>query len=416
MNPSPVTTALLIDASLFKSLEIAKQIDKYTCAICNTICREAVESSCGHLFCQVCIEKWLEKKAECGMCRAPILPSKGGKRKWELHPALFVRRQIAALELNCCHKECTWSGQLGLNQEGLDNHLQHFCEFHPRPCPFDEDHPHLTRSRQYEHEQECQCRPIQCHLCDKTIQFKELGHHLVTACPQVLIPCPMECQRHLTRGLLATHLKDECPNQDIPCVFTHFGCQYTCVRKLMVQHELEAIKQHHALLLVNTSIKINESLDAEYKNAIAPGIVAVNSISYRLVPRLRSFSFYQRVDWWLHVEPGDLVRYKNDYVILVMAREPERLYALRLPLHSGCHDDVSKLWLYLTEMGHFATNPLSLLGHHWYPTLATISKWDLVPDATHVQYLVPPSDFEHLWRSVVDLDSSEESDLEEEVQ
>ena len=61
------TTTLLIEPSLFKNVEIAKQIDDYTCAICNTLCRDAVESSCAHLFCEVCIEKWLEKKA-CAEC------------------------------------------------------------------------------------------------------------------------------------------------------------------------------------------------------------------------------------------------------------------------------------------------------------------------------------------------------------
>ena len=280
---------------------------------------------------------------------------------------------------------------------------------------------------QLEHEKECDARPIECSMCSETVKFRDAKDHLVTSCPKVVIPCPNSCNEHLTRGLLANHLKDDCPNQEIPCVFARFGCPNVSARKLLAQHELDAIKDHHALL--TNSMKQHQQVhESDYKNAIPPGIFSINLFAYRLIPRMRPSTFYTQ-NWTSHLEAGDLVRYKGDYALVVLAREivPEmkgsiegsvippthRLYTLKLPLHSGCSEDVARCWISQPDLA-FCTTPFSLLTNPWYPTLMSISKWDLIRDTTFPQYLVPSHEFDRVWITTLDLDEpEEESEIEE---
>lgn len=48
------------------------------CPICQDLFRDACETTCGHAFCEYCINKWLEKKHTCPVCNknpSPVHPS-----------------------------------------------------------------------------------------------------------------------------------------------------------------------------------------------------------------------------------------------------------------------------------------------------------------------------------------------------
>lgn len=51
----------------------------FSCAIClETASGSPVVTVCGHLFCWACLEKWLDRIAECPVCRRPIDRTQAG--------------------------------------------------------------------------------------------------------------------------------------------------------------------------------------------------------------------------------------------------------------------------------------------------------------------------------------------------
>lgn len=84
-----------------------------SCAVCKKIPRPEPECSpCGHMFCKLCSEQWLQVASACPICREPLLSN-------ELHkPKGNVKYLYESLTLNC-HNECGYTGGIGsvLNHE-----------------------------------------------------------------------------------------------------------------------------------------------------------------------------------------------------------------------------------------------------------------------------------------------------------
>jgi tetratricopeptide (TPR) repeat protein len=52
--------------------------DAISCPICTDILHKALETHCGHAFCELCIRKWLDTHTTCPMCKKnphPVHPS-----------------------------------------------------------------------------------------------------------------------------------------------------------------------------------------------------------------------------------------------------------------------------------------------------------------------------------------------------
>lgn len=58
-----------------------KQMQKETgssanCQLCSEPRSSATSTICGHIFCWICIHKWLQQRSECPICRTPTDPSR----------------------------------------------------------------------------------------------------------------------------------------------------------------------------------------------------------------------------------------------------------------------------------------------------------------------------------------------------
>ncbi|XP_053384338.1 uncharacterized protein LOC123563068 isoform X2 [Mercenaria mercenaria] len=83
---------------------------KYVCTVCLLVMKHAVQTSCGHRFCEACICRVAN---ESGMCKCPV------DNTWfdlycDLFPDVAFQREILSLKVKCKHhhKGCTWTGEL----------------------------------------------------------------------------------------------------------------------------------------------------------------------------------------------------------------------------------------------------------------------------------------------------------------
>lgn len=62
--------------------------DILTCPICMEYLKRPCETSCGHAFCEYCLNKWLERSDKCPSCRKNALPA---------HPSFTLRDLVKVL-------------------------------------------------------------------------------------------------------------------------------------------------------------------------------------------------------------------------------------------------------------------------------------------------------------------------------
>ena len=69
-------TNALNDGNLTIPKNITKETEETDCSICSeTICEDACEVSCGHIFHSKCISQWIGKKKTCPNCRQDLKPN-----------------------------------------------------------------------------------------------------------------------------------------------------------------------------------------------------------------------------------------------------------------------------------------------------------------------------------------------------
>ena len=75
-----------------------------------------MQTSCGHIFCKMCIEKLREKR--CPICKEEEFTTFHDKR---------LQKSLNKLKVRCTWQKsgCGWTGEL----KGLDSHLSIQCEF-----------------------------------------------------------------------------------------------------------------------------------------------------------------------------------------------------------------------------------------------------------------------------------------------
>ena len=103
-----------------------EKIGKYlTCPICQEIFDEPTRISCGHTFCNNCINQW-EKKSKndkCPLCREHYIKRYSGKD-------LIALSMINDAIVTCIYKGCPWKEKLS----DLHHHIQ-TCLFEPGKLP-----------------------------------------------------------------------------------------------------------------------------------------------------------------------------------------------------------------------------------------------------------------------------------------
>ncbi|XP_035683394.1 RING finger protein 151-like [Branchiostoma floridae] len=126
---------------------------------------------CGHVFCKVCIQHWLQSHmfSNCPVCRVPCF-------KFQLRPVVhMVRNLINCLTVRCENSEAGCDKKVELQK--YDSHKK-VCEFATVPCPNEGCELHILRKDVEEHDHVCDYHQLMCpDGCGDSILRKELDSH-----------------------------------------------------------------------------------------------------------------------------------------------------------------------------------------------------------------------------------------------
>lgn len=107
-----------------------RTLNESCCPICLCVAKKAVVTSCGHLFCEDCINAALLYRVQCPQCSASTVTPESIR-----NPSLSSatkRSMISALPVMCEHRDlgCKWKGPLGR----YEDHKTSGCSF--KSCRF----------------------------------------------------------------------------------------------------------------------------------------------------------------------------------------------------------------------------------------------------------------------------------------
>ncbi|XP_020607916.1 TNF receptor-associated factor 4-like [Orbicella faveolata] len=202
--------------------------DKYFCSSCELLLREAMQTSCGHFYCQSCLANLIQDQVTVVM-----ICLKDGKslRPNEVFADKFMRREILAIVVHCTFKDdgCIWKGEV----RHLENHTNS-CEFLKIPCVHPECGVLVKKADLTRHlESECLYRLEKCDLCQRKIVLSRMKNH-TNSCEFLKIPCVHpECGVLVKKADLTRHLESECLYRLEKCDL----CQRKIVLSRMKQHQ-----------------------------------------------------------------------------------------------------------------------------------------------------------------------------------
>ncbi|WAQ96342.1 PZRN3-like protein [Mya arenaria] len=128
------------------------------CCICQCVLDRAVECPCRHVFCQVCIERWLTNRHTCPTCRTRT-------KKQDLKPVLpLVQNMLNRMLMICDNRMNGCVEKIML--EHFDRHVSN-CGFEMRTCRFTK--------------------------CGRQLQRREIEAHETSSCDHREMLCTGEC-------------------------------------------------------------------------------------------------------------------------------------------------------------------------------------------------------------------------------
>jgi len=228
---------------------------EFICSICNGLFREPVhtnngqgldDEACGHLFCEVCILRWLETNRSCPVCRKSLI-------KEQLVADVNLRRKIRNLP-SICHidsKRCKSKNIVGRDGIWWKLHDQE-CEYKIIKCPGCKEFVSERRQLALHLQTGCPLSRVGCrYQCGQLLLRKEIKEH-ENKCTHSLIECK-QCQRKdIKLNKLKRHMEKECPEGIIKCDFASVGCKSEFIRKnedLRFKHMTTEVPYHMSLLM-----------------------------------------------------------------------------------------------------------------------------------------------------------------------
>ncbi|XP_039514098.1 TNF receptor-associated factor 6 [Pimephales promelas] len=203
---------------------------KYECPICLMGLRSAVQTPCGHRFCDLCIRKSIRDTGQkCPVDNEVLLEE-------QLFADNFAKREILSLTIRCPNVGC--SDKMELRQ--LERHLSQ-CKFSTAPCP--QCLESVRKSHLDEHKsQQCLQRLMTCPDCAGSFVYANKQIH-EQICPFANTVCEY-CEMELIRDQLALHCDTDCLKAPVACTFSTFGCREKMPRNELAQHMQEFTQMH----------------------------------------------------------------------------------------------------------------------------------------------------------------------------
>ena len=224
-----------IPEELSKSLCISSLPSQLECEICIDVLNDPVQTSCcGQSYCKKCADQ-LQNKV-CPHCRADL----------EIFPDKKSIRLINDLEVKCpffVGKRCRWKGCAS----ELKNHLKN-CDIKPIACSLGCGKLYERRNMEA-HSYFCSHRLVSCKYCTEQIKHKDKSTHY-GICPKMPLHCPNKCpgEEKIIREKIKEHL-DVCPDQEVPCKYSEFGCDIKVKRKDYDDHLSSSYELHLHLVV-----------------------------------------------------------------------------------------------------------------------------------------------------------------------
>ncbi|KAL3875603.1 hypothetical protein ACJMK2_033538 [Sinanodonta woodiana] len=217
---------------------------KYVCPICLAVMRDAMQTSCGHRFCKMCI---LGVTVGRTVSKCP-LDNTLFHRESGMFEDNAVRREILSLRVICDHKDngCDWAGEL----RNLEEHSS-TCLFLKTTCQNGCGVSILKRDENI-HMNICDRRLVQCVHCQLHVAFVDLTKHQVLICQKFPVCCTLCGQMGICREDIPRHIEKEngdCSQVLVTCQFFKLGCQFQDKRHKMPDHLRDSAHHHNVLLL-----------------------------------------------------------------------------------------------------------------------------------------------------------------------
>ncbi|XP_067118252.1 LOW QUALITY PROTEIN: TNF receptor-associated factor 6-like [Centruroides vittatus] len=229
---------------------------KFECPICYMCLRDAVQTECGHLFCEDCILHWISKEKRCPLDKQMLTKEK-------ISSDNDTRREIQALKVQCpqIKNGCNVITELKTIElhESTCGYQMNFCSL---GCG-----EKLYRKDVDCHRETCTHSPSQCEYCQEEFpRVNKLEHYKV--CNAFLISCKY-CNILVSRGDMECHIQKDCPRVIVSCQFEDIGCPSSLVeRQYLRDHNLKSLDIHISLLHQSLNETIQENKLKNYVKSI----------------------------------------------------------------------------------------------------------------------------------------------------
>lgn len=236
----------------FLDLSRFQDLRDLQCPICLELVSDAVQTSCGHLFCEECIE---------GKTTCPV-----DRKKMTTTPDHFNSRRLGDFKVKCPNSEkgCSWRGELRSAAE----HTSEICPYQMVKCTKGCEKEMLRRLVMLHEATECPHRDYKCPHCSYKGTYNNVTTAHLTVCESFRLPCVAGCKRNLTRRGMTDHLANTCSEELLACPHKTFGCASLVKRKNLQEHMSD--KNHHLIAMQNSYIAIHDCLLRYYQTRSLP--------------------------------------------------------------------------------------------------------------------------------------------------
>ena len=225
-----------------ESPECREMLSEFICYLCKGVYFEPVLDSCGHVYCKKCINQHFDRSDIC-----PIYKTKSSRSISKLE---FANKILEKYKIKCKNH------LFGCNFfDKIAEYKRHDCEYqnvrcHNKDCNFV-----VYKFELPDHKKKCDFRVIQCDLCKKDCVFKNFNDH---ECGKKLIPCSLNCGLFIPRDELDIHIRNNCDNNIINCLYLKYGCDENFPRKELKTHLFERNFEHNSMLINEFENRFNE--------------------------------------------------------------------------------------------------------------------------------------------------------------
>ena len=217
------------------------QIEDLKCPICLELVYEPVLTSCGHLFCQRCVND----QPKCPTCRDELQCMRNQRDE----------RKVKGFKVKCPNweKGCEWHGDLGDTAQHRGTKCQMEAILCPTGCK-----DKILRGSLKNHAETCPQRAYKCSHCWFEDTFVNVTTTHFTVCEDFPLGCVAGCDSFHSRGTMAIHLTT-CAEELVPCKYTSIGCDEVIKRKDLQTH-LRDKKDYHLEKAMDAVVQLRMGL------------------------------------------------------------------------------------------------------------------------------------------------------------